>query len=49
MQQGIKCEALHQKKDAESYLLGSFQQFTPDEVFSLIVPTAVDINWSADA
>ena len=44
MQEGIKWEALRQKKDAESYLLGAFHQFTPDELFGLTVPTAVDIS-----
>lgn len=46
MQRGIECEALCRKKHAESHLLGLFQQFSPDELFGLTVPTAVDIKWA---
>lgn len=50
MQQGIKWEALHQKKDAESYLWGTFHQFTPDEVlmpeFGWLSPFFLWVCWA---
>lgn len=50
IQQGIKWEALHQKKDAESYLWGTFHQFTPDEVlmpdFGWVSPFFLWVCWA---